>query len=277
MFHLAALENTRSLARNWYWTLFIIYNPFFISKWQYIGKSRGFKVKIIINYGICWVLFSRRWCCLQKRPREEKMLVLVGYFLYLKVDQTKKNICHHNRRMFSIKGILVWSLLLYLDPPSLLSLTTGGIICVSLPFHYCDPPLTPKKMMGKKTFSGFFGSSLFMSKANDIIRSYSEHNVCSNSCKHFPGAQLCFINFSPNTPHPLHPRVNTQAPGVFSFLLHLEWDWCCVCFPHTLWLCAFSVFRGNSRPPLTRGKKGALPLQMYNVFVLMRWVTVLSV
>lgn len=37
----------------------------------------------------------------------EKMLVLLGYFLYLKVDQTKKNICHHNRRMFSIKGILV--------------------------------------------------------------------------------------------------------------------------------------------------------------------------
>lgn len=54
--------------------------------------------------------------------------------------------------IIDIEHYLEFTTLFFFKFPSLLSLTTGGIICVSLRFHHCDPPTTPKKMMGKKTF-----------------------------------------------------------------------------------------------------------------------------
>lgn len=172
------------------------------------------------------------------------------------MDQAKKNPLHHSSRMFSIKGVLVWSLLLYLDTPLLSSFFDhwGDYLCFlkfSLLRSTINPP--PKKILKVK---------LFWFHEQNKCTPCGQHNVCNSSGTDFPSYVSLISRQMPPIPSTPELTLSPQA-FFFPFLLHLEWDWCCVCFPHTLQLCAFCFRRQVIKttrtwyPPLTRVKNKA--------------------
>lgn len=150
---------------------------------------------------------------LLKRNDQErkKMLVLLDIFFILKcqrVDQTQKNTLHHSSRMFSIKGVLVWSSCFTWTPPCCpLSSITGGIICVFLKFSLLRSTINPPQKILKV--------KLFWFHQQNKCTPCSQHNVCNNSGTDLPSYVSLISHQMP--PHPLHSWVNTESPGVFFF------------------------------------------------------------
>lgn len=145
--------------------------------------------------------------------------------------------------------------LFYLDTPLLSSFFDhwGDYLCF-LKFSLLRSTINPPQKILKV--------KLFWFHQQNKCTPCSQHNVCNNSGTDLPSYVSLISHQMP--PHPLHSWVNTESPGIFfPFLLHLEWDWCCVCFPHTLRLCAFCFRRKLIKttrtwyPPLTQVKNKA--------------------